>query len=111
MARKKVKPHRALHHRLSAEQVLVLNHLSSTSPDALRHVHPQRGMYGEIQPIAFGVTADGDVLVRLDRIPILNGAPYTVALLNAFPEFPACLDLVIKGWTPASELLATRTGI
>jgi hypothetical protein len=105
LARKKPKPHRALRRDITDEQADVLNHLvRAHHQQVLTHLHPQRGFHGEIQPIAYGSGPEGEMLVRLDRIPTYRGVLYTEALAQAFPEFPACLDLRLKGWTPASML-------
>lgn len=103
MPRKKKKPHRAVHRNVTREQVEILNHLLNNVPYQLQHMHPRKGMFGEILPIAFGTTPEGDVLVRLDRVPGFGGTAYTQALLDAFPEFPICLDMGLKGWTPESH--------
>lgn len=107
MAKKKQKPHRALKRDITVEQIIVLNHLIKWTEVPLQHIHPQQGMQGEIQAIAFATCRENnsDVIIRLDRIPHIAGVPYTVVLRDAFPEFPACIDLVIKGWTPQSMLL------
>lgn len=102
MPRKKQKPHRALRRDVTAEQAAVLTHLSRWAGPALRHVHPQKGWEGEIQPLAFGVSESGEVLLRLDRVPAIDGLPFATVLRSVFPEFPLCLDLIIKGWTPES---------
>lgn len=103
MPRKKKKPHRAVYRNVTHEQVEILNHLLNNIPYQLQHLHPRKGMYGEVLPIAFGSTPEGEVLVRLDRVPGLGGTPYTQVLLDAFPEFPICLDMGLKGWTPESH--------
>lgn len=103
MPRRKKTPHRALIRRVSVEQAAVLDHLLRNVSVPLNHMHPQKGMFGEVQPIAFATTPTGeDVIVRMDRVPGLSEAPFTMALQNAFTEFPVCLDLGLKGWTPES---------
>ncbi len=102
MAKKKLKPHRAIRRDVSEEQAMVLAHLLQWGEPGLRHVHPQAGMQGEVQAIAFGITTEGEQVVRLDRIPSIDGVPFRVILLDVFPEFPSCLELIPKGWTPAS---------
>jgi hypothetical protein len=107
MPRKKQKPHRAVIRLLSPEQTEALNHLIvSLGEPRLQHMHPQRGLQGEVQVIAFATGVDGaEHLIRLDRVPSFKGLPFTLALLKVFPEFPICLDLTWKGWTPISHAL------
>jgi hypothetical protein len=105
MPRKKQKPHRALRRDVTVEQVAALTHLARWAGPSLRHVHPQKGMGDEIQPLAFAISESGEMLLRLDRVPAVDGVPYTTVLRDAFPEFPLCLDLVIKGWTPESMVV------
>lgn len=108
MPRKKQKPHRALRRDVTAQQKIVLEHLVVNIEVEVLHLHPQEGFRGEIQPIAFATGPDGDTILRLDRIPAIDGVPYTQVLLDAFPEFPICLDLRIKGWTSASMMQELR---
>ena len=107
MAKKKEKPHRALRRDITPEQKLVLDHLIAWSDIPLQHMHPQEGMEGEIQCLAFATCREDnrDVIVRLDRVPTIDGVPYTVVLREVFDEFPVCIDLVLKGWTPASMMV------
>lgn len=100
MPKKKPKPHRAVLRNLNEEQKIVLTHFQQWVGPAVQHVHPQRGMDGEIQVIAFAFGSEGDRIVRMDHIPPFRGIPFVLVLRNAFPEFPACLDLVWKSWTP-----------
>lgn len=107
MAKKKEKPHRALKRDMTPQQVFVLDHLIKWSDVPLRHLHPQQGMQGEIQSIAFATCREdsSEIIVRLDRIPHIQGIPFTIVLRKVFDEFPVCIDLVIKGWTPHSMLV------
>jgi hypothetical protein len=100
MPKKKPKPHRAVLRNLNDEQKTVLTHFQKFAGPAVQHVHPQRGIDGEIQVIAFASGPEGDSLVRMDRIPPVFGQPFTLVLRKVFPEFPACLDLMWKSWTP-----------
>jgi hypothetical protein len=110
MPRKKQKPHRSVVRILTPEQTDILNHFIRVYGEpSLKHMHPQRGPMGEVQNIAFATTTEGEeVIVRLDRVTHYNGVPFQLALLKVFGEFPVCLDLIWKGWTPLSHIIKEK---
>jgi hypothetical protein len=83
---------------LNDMQNQLLAHLSGWADPDLAVIHPQRGMYGEIQPIAIGIASVGQMLIRLDHVPPFAGVPFRVALRAAFPDFPFALYLHGRQW-------------
>jgi hypothetical protein len=81
----------------------VMRHMTAAIGHGYRMILPQPGMHGEISQIAIGVTSD-DVqeILRLDRIPPINGISYMEVLNRTFTDFPAALYPLLNLWIPAS---------
>lgn len=68
-------------------------------------IHPMQGSQGEVQVVALGQRADGQVLLRLDRVPPFKGMPFRTAFRVAFPDFPCSIYLLTRQWVPLAKPL------